>query len=551
MASNLFSLALTTALVYAVFQLSFYFYGHSFTTRPIVVCPVLGAILGNASLGLKLGAELELIFIGITGIGGTMPSDVFLAGTLVTAYGVGAGITLDQSLVLAVAIGLVAAMFSLMNIVVVSGSYIPVFERLAAKGDWRGYRRMAIIGQFGLIVLPTIVVFLAIYLGADAVQKLMAAIPGFIQAGMGVAAGMMPAVGLALLMNMLWSPKASIYFFFGFGLTVYLKVNMTAMIIVAAFITIVQIYNEMKVRDAVKALGNAEGEADLFGMDAGAAASANAAAAGDSNLEFDKTMFRKTYWGMACAGLCFSMPKMMTHGTCLALVPWLRKIYPDHQRFTEAMVRHQPFFNCTPETAYFIAGLLCSMEREHALDPEHFDAAPISAIKAALMGPLSGVGDAVFWVAIRTIATSVAVSLAQGGSMLSPLVFLIVYHAFSTPTRWFGLKLGYSLGGKFIETAYESGIIDMLTAAATSIGLIMVGAMVATFVNLSTAIVLAGKGSANPTLLQSSLDSIFPKLLPLIVTLVTLAAVRKRVSVALIILTMLTLGVAGVAAGIF
>jgi mannose/fructose/N-acetylgalactosamine-specific phosphotransferase system component IID len=265
----------------------------------------------------------------------------------------------------------------------------------------------------------------------------------------------------------------------------------------------------------------------------------------------DKKMFRTLFFGNLLNSLCFSMPKMMSPGTCFALIPWLRKLYPDKEQFTKAMVRHQPFFNCTPETSYFILGLVASMEREHSVDPDNFPPEPISAIKAALMGPLSGVGDAIFWVAVRTIATSVAISLAQGGSMLSPFVFLAIYHAFSTPTRWYCLKYGYSLGSKFVETAYESGIVDMLTTAATSIGLIMVGAMVATFVNLNTAIIIAGAGTKNPTLLQASLDSIFPKLLPLIASLLTLGAVRKRVNTTVIILVILVMAIAGSAVGVF
>jgi mannose/fructose/N-acetylgalactosamine-specific phosphotransferase system component IIC len=260
------SLALTTAITYSCIAFGGRFYGHSFIQRPIVVCPVLGAILGNVQTGLLLGAELELIFIGITNIGGSIPSDVFLAGTLVTAYTIGTGITLESALLLAVAIGIVAAMFTLMNRIVVAGSYVPVFERLAAQGNDKAYKRMAIFGQLGLEVIPFVTVFLAIYLGADAVKSVLAAIPTQIQNGMKVASGMMPAVGIALLMNMLWSSKSSIYFFFGFGLTVYLKINMTAMIVVAAFITIVQVYNDMKVREAVKAIAGAEGKGDdLFG----------------------------------------------------------------------------------------------------------------------------------------------------------------------------------------------------------------------------------------------------------------------------------------------
>jgi len=236
---------------------------------------------------------------------------------------------------------------------------------------------------------------------------------------------------------------------------------------------------------------------------------------------------------------------MMTTGTCVAMIPWLRKLYPEPEKFQAAMVRHQPFFNCTPETAYFIIGLCLAMEKEHAADPEHFSPEPISAIKAALMGPLSGVGDAIFWVSVRTIATSVAVTLSAAGNVLGPILFVAIYHGVSAPTRWFLLKYGYNLGGKFVETAYESGIVDMLTSAATMIGLIMVGAMCANFVSLKTIIIIAGAGTKNPTLLQTSIDNIFPKLLSLLVSLGTLGLIRKRVSASWLIIGMIVIGIVG------
>ena len=266
----------------------------------------------------------------------------------------------------------------------------------------------------------------------------------------------------------------------------------------------------------------------------------------------DSKMRTKIYWRYVfLSQACFSQVKMMTAGFCYAMLPWLKKLYPDNkEKLIEAMVRHQAFFNCTPETAFFILGLCMSMEGEYAADPENFDPASISAIKAALMGPLSGVGDAIFWVTVRTIAASVAITLAQNGSMLAPFVFLVVYHVISEPLRWLMLKYGYSLGNNFLEMAYESGYVDMLTMGATTIGLIMVGAMCANFVSLDTAIILSGSGETAQTL-QSALDSIFPKLLPLIVSLLTLVGIRKGINVAWLIVIMVIVGIAGVGIGIF
>ena len=261
------SLALTTAIVYYIIQTLYTFYGHSHLNRPIVVCPVLGIVLGDVQTGLALGASLELLFMGITNIGGSIPSDCFLAATLVTSLCIGTGMDVDTAIVLAAAIGVVAAIWSLTVRIVYQGALVPIFERYAAQGNTAGYSRLIIIGNLVNGLFSTVLVFAAIALGADALQSAMAAIPAFILDGMSVAAGMMPAVGLALLMNMLWSGKASIYFFFGFAATVYLNINMTFMVVIAAFITLMQVYNELDLRNRLKAVsGSSSGEEDdLFG----------------------------------------------------------------------------------------------------------------------------------------------------------------------------------------------------------------------------------------------------------------------------------------------
>lgn len=46
----------------------------------------------------------------------------------------------------------------------------------------------------------------------------------------------------------------------------------------------------------------------------------------------------------------------------------------------------------------------------------------VNDIKAALMGPLSGIGDAVFLTTIRVVAAGIAISLAAQGNVLGPII---------------------------------------------------------------------------------------------------------------------------------
>lgn len=62
------------------------------------------------------------------------------------------------------------------------------------------------------------------------------------------------------------------------------------------------------------------------------------------------------------------------------------------------------------------------MEESNARN-EDFDTSSINNVKVALMGPLAGIGDSMFWGTLRVIATGIGTSLAMQGSILGPLLF--------------------------------------------------------------------------------------------------------------------------------
>ncbi len=52
------------------------------------------------------------------------------------------------------------------------------------------------------------------------------------------------------------------------------------------------------------------------------------------------------------------------------------------------------------------------MEKEASINPD-FDKGSINAVKVALMGPLSGIGDSIFWGSLRVVAAGIGLSLCQ------------------------------------------------------------------------------------------------------------------------------------------
>lgn len=230
-------------------------------------------------------------------------------------------------------------------------------------------------------------------------------------------------------------------------------------------------------------------------------------------------------------------------GFLWSLAPAFERFYPDKERRTDAMVRHSTWYNITQNVGTFCMGLVAAMERENSQRSD-FDTQSIDGIKASLMGPMSGIGDAIFWGVLRVIAAAVGIAFcSKTGSILGPLVFLLIYNVPSILCRWSLTVLGYRVGSNFITKLEEGGLMDLITKLAGILGLLMIGAMTASFVKFNC-IILIPAGDGDPVQVQTYLDTIFKGLVPILYTLGCVKLLRKNVNVTWIIVGTMVIGLA-------
>ena len=235
-------------------------------------------------------------------------------------------------------------------------------------------------------------------------------------------------------------------------------------------------------------------------------------------------------------------------GYAWSLFPCLKKIYRDNQaKLKDALSRHMAAFNCATAPIPFIMGITLAMEEQNA-EQEDFDTSAISTIKVALMGPLAGIGDAFFWGVFRVVSAGIGVSFALNGSPLGAILFLILYNTPNILCRYFGLFLGYREGSALLERWTSSGMLDRVTNAAGILGVMVIGSMIATMVDITTPLEINLQGAV--VNFQSVCDQIMPKLLPLAVTTAIYAALKKNVKTGWIMLIILAAGFAGSALGV-
>ena len=111
------------------------------------------------------------------------------------------------------------------------------------------------------------------------------------------------------------------------------------------------------------------------------------------------------------------------------------------------------------------------------------------------------------------------------------------------------LRAGYKYGTSFIDTVFNSGLMQSLTKAAGVMGITMVGAMVASSVNVKLAWTI-NVGEASVVVLDI-LDSIIPGLLSIVLVFVLMKLIKKGYKPLTLVFGILILSIVLAFLGIF
>lgn len=248
------TVAIIAALAYWVVLDLDYMTSWQTLTRPIVIAPIIGLLLGQPMTGVIMGASLESIFMGISAIGGSIPSDPTSATVIAVSYTILTGSPVTTGLAIALPIGTIMA--SVSNVVMSLASMLaPYWERLAVSGKPKKF--MAETMLFWGLVQPipaVLILFFGIAFGATGLQQFIASMPAFVMTGLAAASSMMVGVGFAILMSMIWSGSVGIYYFVGFIMAKLLNLSTLSIAILGAAIAITMFLNDKKLVDLKNSL---------------------------------------------------------------------------------------------------------------------------------------------------------------------------------------------------------------------------------------------------------------------------------------------------------
>ena len=216
-----------------------------------------------------------------------------------------------------------------------------------------------------------------------------------------------------------------------------------------------------------------------------------------------------------------------------SMAPVIEELYDTKEDRSAALQRHITLFNTESQVGSICNGIAIGMEEQ--LANGNGSAEAIQEAKVALIGPTSAIGDSLWVATIIPLLLTICLSIANampGSAWVGALIYMIVYPVGTYLISWKLFNLGYKAGLEGVQRFMASGQLDRIMQAVTILGLIVVGALTASFVtctlniDIKTATQVFDEatgayvdGTISVFNLDNLLNSVFPSILPLGLTL--------------------------------
>ncbi|MHB1354823.1 MAG: PTS system mannose/fructose/sorbose family transporter subunit IID [Anaerolineae bacterium] len=517
--------ALLIALCYYLSQ-SVWLAGLGFFTlyRPLIGGTLVGLIMGDPLAGARIGAGINLAYLGFIAAGGALPSDISLAGYLGTALALGTGLDERAALALTLPLGMLGYLIFQLRMTLDIG-FVRWGERLAQRGATRELLWCNVIApQALLLILCAVPCFIAVYWGPAWLSANLAMIPVWILNGLAGAGALLPLVGLAYSLYWLWHGENGAWFILGFIIAALTDVPLLVLVLAAGCVAWLRFRRVEIVADKPQPPSTV----------------------GVHLLRRRDLALAWLNWLFFSHG-SYNYERMQGIGFAHSMAPILLRLYPDQQERAQALDRHMAYYNCEPNLGALVNGTVIALEEVRAGHGE-LSGEAIHATKIGMMGAVSGVGDSLIQGTFIPLALMLGIGLTQQSGLIGPVVYSVLVAAVIWGIGAFSFILGYYGGQAAIVKRLSDGSLRGLLEGLEMVGSVMLGALLARVVNLSTNVNLIIGGQN--VKLDEMLNDLFPHLITFVLCLGFVWLFRHRVKIGWVISGALVIGFVASLAGV-
>ena len=213
-----------------IFLVAFFGYMHSYwgstmCNRPLIMGTLVGLVLGDVKTGIVVGSALELAFLGAVPIGASNPPDMTSGSVIATAFVILSGADTGMAVTIAIPVATLVALFDNLHMMFLLTYSSHRCDKAAEEGDAHKIERIVRFASIGNKVALSLIVALGFYFGSPVIESFVNWVPEWFSHGMDVVAGILPALGIAMLARMIVTKENWGWLLIGFLISAYLGVS--------------------------------------------------------------------------------------------------------------------------------------------------------------------------------------------------------------------------------------------------------------------------------------------------------------------------------------
>lgn len=225
-----------------------------YTNRCLIMATGVGLILGDLPTGLAMGAVGELAFMGFgVSQGGSVPPNPMgpgIVGTIIAITMKDAGIDVGSALALSFPFA-VAFQFIITATYTFATTLTSVAYKALDKKDFRTFRMAANLTVIIFAVVGFIIGFAGAF-SSDGLQKVISLIPGWLSTGLGMAGKMLPAIGFAMILNVMAKRELIPFVLLGYICIAYLNLPVMGVAVLGTAVALMVFFNAGKKGESVE-----------------------------------------------------------------------------------------------------------------------------------------------------------------------------------------------------------------------------------------------------------------------------------------------------------
>lgn len=232
--------------------------------RPAIAGFLAGLIMGDLSVGLTVGATLQLMVLGVGTFGGASIPDFGTGAIIGTALGVISGKGMEFAIGVSVPVGLLLVQLDILarfcNVY-----FVHRIDRHIENEDFHKINREAWFGLIPIALSRALPVWLSLTFGNEVIETILTYAPEWLMGGLKLAGAILPVVGIAILLRYLPLKKYFPYLIIGYFLVAYLTVPMMGVAVLGLAISLIyfrQLQEQQTKVQLVNHPADSEGEID-------------------------------------------------------------------------------------------------------------------------------------------------------------------------------------------------------------------------------------------------------------------------------------------------